>query len=165
MADKRFHSVPEVRIVAVGGSPSSSDNIADVQSVNFNDGFQEALVRTAAYLNQFPSGHVRYDREVTISLSIAGFSEQILKYVNGSSATSSGGYDTQTVTETDTPDPFKLQLVYHNDANDKTLTITLPRCYCPGFSFDGGRGDYGTMQATIVYRPTTSEDLTYVVSQ
>lgn len=140
MANYTPFSTGKIRVGALGVTLSDADNIPNIQSVRLSTAFQEALVRTAPFINQYPTADAQYDSDLAIEWETTSLPEAMFPYVLGVSGVSGGGYRTYTGTLVAKPAYHQVEFV--NETPDgKEIIINLPRVKTigmnPQFSRDG----------------------------
>jgi hypothetical protein len=142
----------KIRYGAVGAVLTDANNVAAVQNVKFNSEFQEALVRGAAHLSQFPLDSVRYDDEISMSFETMVFEHPLIPYLTGAAHAVVAGYDEYTFGATSVPQP--MQLVFIGEGTDKKIyEIQLPRCFGQKLNLDMGRDKHAAFPVEVKFRP------------
>jgi hypothetical protein len=137
-------STGKVRVGALGVTLTDADNIPNIQSVQFNNEFQEALVRTAAHINLYPTADAQYDGDVRATFEVTGFPEALIPLVMGISAVTAGGFRTYPGTLTGKPVYHQWEFVGETP-DGKEVTINLPRVKTRSFSPNFTREDFQNM--------------------
>lgn len=144
MADNILFSTGKVRIGSVGVVLTDNDNLHNVQDLEFSDAFQEAMVRTAGFISQYPLADAQYDGLVTVKGTTESFSEAILAAVTGITPVVAGGKRTWTGTLTATPQYRQIEFLGQT-VDGKNLRINIPRGKIAAFAPKFARAAFQNM--------------------
>ncbi len=155
MANNVNFSTGIVRVGAVGATLTDAENIPNIQNFAWNAGFQEAVVRTAVFLSQYPTADAQYDGEVGFTFETTSFPELMIPFILGVSAVSAGGKRTYTGTLTAKPTYCCAEFLGIS-VDDKDIRIIIPRVKVAQFNPQFGRDSFQHIAFDFKSRPNGS---------
>lgn len=149
MSDYTFFSTGELRVGAVAATLDTTNATINVQNVTFPFSLQEALVKTASWLDLYATADAQFDAAAMLSWDMTNFPEEFIPWVMGISAVTSGGKRTYTATKTSKCVYCQTEFVGQTTAG-KQVRINIPCAKIKEFNPQFSRQDFQkqSMQAS-----------------